>query len=189
MNTELKKAWYVYQYDEPQECIALFNNEGKAIHFSWDLSDDEIQKVYSDVHVFETFEEAKEYLNSIQPTFNKSKVKEYIAWLYGNNKENELKQLLPGSVFVELKRKSFVTRYDFDTIVSDVAKGVINIDAISIRIDQVSNVCHGNNCVQLELVNGKKIKTRTELEYAVVKAVFGSNYSGRTYTSIKPDID
>ena len=92
-------------------------------------------------------------------------------------------------MFVDLKRKSFVTRYDFDTIVSAVAKGVINIDAISIRIDQVSHVCYGDNCVQLELVNGKKIKTRTELEYAVVKAVFGSNYSGRTYTSIKPDID
>lgn len=190
MKCELVQSWYVYDFDEPKECLAIYNEKGEATHLSWDTDDEELIKTYGRTHVFKTFDEAKAYHNSIQPTFNKKQVHDYICWLQNNGEEDKLKELLPSSIINNLKnRDNNIPYYMFSRIVSDTAKGVICIDANTVRIDQVSHIRHGEDCVELVLANGAKIKTRTYIETLTVKAIFSDNNSGRTYTSLTADKD
>lgn len=190
MKCELVKSWYVYDFDEPKECLAIYNEKGEATHLSWDTDDEELVKAYGRTHVFKTFDEAKAYHNSILPTFNKKQVRDYICWLHDNGKDDELKELLPKSIINRLNgSNNSIPYYTFSHIVSNIAKGVICLNATTVRIDQVTHILHGSECIQLVLANGGKVNTCTELEERVVKAIFSENHSTMTYTSLTVDND
>ena len=194
MNCEMKKAWIVKEFNEPKEKWFLFNSEGKAIKYGRSETSALYELEEEDGKVFLTYDEAKAYHNSILPTFSTEQVRRYIDWLWDEDKREELKALLPTYIFDEVfnpydkdQDEGYVPRWRVMELIKDTMRGMICINAYSFHVSQISHIRYGDGCIEIELTGGKKIKTRTELEQAIVEAVTCINRSGMIFTSLKKD--
>lgn len=83
--------------------------------------------------------------------------------------------------------KSYYDRYD--NLIRYVNTGVLNINAESFTKDSIVEIKWGEDCAEIVLMNGSKVRTYTEQEFDLITDIFGINYSDRVFTDIKLEKD
>ena len=65
--------------------------------------------------------------------------------------------------------------------------GIININAVSFKKEDVSHIEWGDDCAKVCLKDGSDVKTYGKLEFYLIEDIFGDNNSDRTYTELKDE--
>lgn len=191
MNCELKKAWLVSGYNEPREVYAIFDENGVPFKMARD-EDRPYLNIPSDGNIFQTYEEAASFHNSILPTFSKEQVKSYLEWCYDNDKRELLEEIIPDNMYNFLYAQDsydndddIISINDLREILARTLRGVINLGPTSFHKDQVSLVRYGNECIELVLQDGTRVKTKTETDKIIVESLFCKNRSGLVFPDVK----
>ena len=83
--------------------------------------------------------------------------------------------------------KSYYDRYD--NLIKYVDTGMLNINAVSFTKDSIVEIKWGEDCAEIVLKNGSKVRTYTGQEFDLITDLFGTNYSDRVFTDIKLEKD
>lgn len=67
---------------------------------------------------------------------------------------------------------------------SIIRTGFINIKGDSFKVDDVEHIKWGELKAELSLTGGRKVETSNDVEFCVIKNLFGKNHSGYTYTRL-----
>lgn len=181
---ETKEAWAVYKYNLCVIKGILFSKNNKPMRFF--KSDSEVCYTMEEVEFFYTEKEAKAYSDE-----KKSEYKELAKQTLRNIKilDNissnivQFKDFLPDSH--RPKESRWYDRYY--ELLRVMNTGIININAVSFRKEEVSHIEWGDDCAKVCLKDGSDVKTYGKLEFNLIEDIFGENNSDRTYTNIKDE--
>lgn len=188
---EKTEMFLVRDFDNPIK-VNVIKRDGKVFLFAYAEEDDDYCKPYGEnLMFFDTEEEATKYHSDMISEIDIEKCKNYIEYLYRNNKK-ELETILPDVIYDNYKRgydNSFFFSYQDKAILQNALKGILNIDAVSFRISDISQVKYGEKWLTVVLKNGEEVTPRKEIEVFVIKSIFGENNSGRTFCQLNKPAD
>lgn len=181
---ETKEAWAVNTYNLKVIKGVLLSKSNKLLGFLEPISG--IVYTQKEAESFDTEDEAK--------TYSKEKKSEYKALakqtlsnvrILDNISPNiiQWKDYLPERY--HLKESPWYDRYY--ELLRVMNTGIININAISFRKEDVAHIEWGDDCAKVCLKDGSDVKTYGKLEFNLIKDIFGENNSDRTYSNIKDE--
>lgn len=89
-----------------------------------------------------------------------------------------------------LNNNYYNSYYDrYDKLIKYIDTGILNINAESFTKDSIVEIKWGEDCAEIVLTNGSKVRTYTKNELNLIEDLFGSNYSDRVFTDIKLETD
>ena len=181
---EAKEAWAVFSQSLNVYKGILFSKNNKPIRFL--ESGREIIFTPKELEFFDTEDEAKSYSDE-----KKSEYKALAKQTMNNIKI--LDSILPNIV----QRKDYLperyyhqdnTWYDrYYELLRVMNTGIININAVSFKKEDVAHIEWGDDCAKVCLKDGSDVKTYGKLEFNLIEDIFGENNSDRTYTDIKDE--
>ena len=181
---EAKEAWAVNTYNLKVIKGVLLSKSNKLLGFLEPISG--IVYTKEEAESFDTEDEAK--------TYSKEKKSEYKALakqtlsnvkLLDNISSNivQWKDYLPEKY--HQKDSPWYDRYY--ELLRVMNTGIININAVSFRKEDVAHIEWGDDCAKVCLKDGSDVKTYGKLEFYLIEDIFGENNSDRTYTNIKDE--
>ena len=181
---EAKEAWAVYKYNLCVIKGVLLSKSNKLLGFLEPISG--IVYTKEEAESFDTENEAK--------TYSKEKKSEYKA-LAKQTLTNikTLDHISSGIVcgkdyLPEKYSKKDYEWYDrYYELLRVMNTGIININAVSFRKEDVAHIEWGDDCAKVCLKDGSDVKTYGKLEFNLIEDIFGENNSDRTYTNIKDE--
>lgn len=99
----------------------------------------------------------------------------------------DAKDYIPEHYLNDSYYESYYDRYD--NLIRYVDTGMLNINAVSFTKDSIVEIKWGEDCAEIVLKNGSKVRTYTKNELNLIVDLFGSNYSDRVFTDIKLEKD
>ena len=181
---EAKEAWAVYSQSLNVYKGVLFSKNNKPIRFL--ESGRGIVFTPKESEFFDTEDEAKAYSDEKKSEY-KALAKQTL-----NNIEI-LDNILPNIVQWEdyLPERYYQkdnTWYDrYYELLRVMNTGIININAVSFRKEDVAHIEWGDDCAKVCLKDGSDVKTYGKLEFNLIEDIFGENNSDRTYTALKDE--
>ena len=181
---EAKEAWAVNTYNLKVIKGVLLSKSNKLLGFLEPISG--IVYTQEEAESFNTEDEAK--------TYSKEKKSEYKA-LAKQTLTNikTLDHISPNIVqwkdyLPERYHQKDSPWYDrYYELLRVMRTGIININAVSFRKEDVAHIEWGDDCAKVCLKDGSDVKTYGKLEFNLIEDIFGENNSDRTYTNIKDD--
>ena len=181
---EAKEAWAVNTYNLKVIKGILLSKSNKLLGFLEPISG--IVYTQEEAESFDTEDEAK--------TYSKEKKSEYKALAkqtltniktldHISSNIVQFKDFLPDSH--RPKESRWYDRYY--ELLRVMNTGIININAVSFRKEEVSHIEWGDDCAKVCLKDGSDVKTYGKLEFNLIKDIFGENNSDRTYTALKDE--
>ena len=181
---EAKEAWAVNTYNLKVIKGVLLSKSNKLLGFLEPISG--IVYTQEEAESFDTEDEAK--------TYSKEKKSEYKALakqtlrnikILDNTSSNiiQWKDYLPERY--HQKESPWYDRYY--ELLRVINTGIININAVSFKKEDVSHIEWGDDCAKVCLKDGSDVKTYGKLEFNLIEDIFGENNSDRTYTNIKDE--
>lgn len=181
---EAKEAWAVNTYNLKVIKGVLLSKSNKLLGFLEPISG--IVYTQEEAEPFDTEDEAK--------TYSKEKKSEYKALakqtlsnvrILDNISPNiiQWKDYLPERY--HQKESPWYDRYY--ELLHVINTGIININAVSFRKEDVSHIEWGDDCAKVCLKDGSDVKTYGKLEFNLIEDIFGENNSDRTYSNIKDE--
>ena len=181
---EAKEAWAVNTYNLKVIKGVLLSKSNKLLGFLEPISG--IVYTQEEAESFDTEDEAK--------TYSKEKKSEYKALakqtlsnvkILDNISTNivQWKDYLPERY--HQKESPWYDRYY--KLLRVINTGIININAVSFRKEDVAHIEWGDDCAKVCLKDGSDVKTYGKLEFNLIEDIFGENNSDRTYTNIKDE--
>lgn len=167
---------------EPSE-ITLVYRDGVPSHFRY-VGDNDYYNHHDDYKYFKTKEEADKYASDLMPVSDEL-IKKYIEHKYANG---ELEGVLSRDIYdyYIAGQKSYLhADYAQREQLENALRGILNIDAYSFRTTDVEMVKFGKDWCYLVLKNGTEINVNNDVEFFIIKSIFGSNNSERVFTNIK----
>lgn len=186
MRIEQLKMFVVDGFSEPSE-VDVIKKDGNVFIYSYSGDDDFCKAGDNDVF-FNTKEEADKFHSEIMSGLDIEKIRRYIGYMWGDDRLNEI---LPDGVYrlLEKGRKNFCFSYGDRCVLENALNGILNIDAVSLRLSDISCVKYGESWLSIILKNGKEIVPRSEIEKFIIESLFGDNNSRRSFTDIKKPMD
>ena len=181
---EAKEAWAVNTYNLKVIKGVLLSKSNKLLGFLEPISG--IVYTQEEAESFDTEDEAK--------TYSKEKKSEYKA-LAKQTLSNvrilddispdiiQRKDYLPER-YHQKKSPWYDRYYELRRVMNT---GIININAVSFKKEDVAHIEWGDDCAKVCLKDGSDVKTYGKLEFNLIEDIFGENNSDRTYTNIKDD--
>lgn len=181
---EAKEAWAVNTYNLKVIKGVLLSKSNKLLGFLEPISG--IVYTQKEAESFDTEDEAK--------TYSKEKKSEYKALakqtlsnvrILDNISQNiiQWKDYLPER-YHQKESPWYDRYYELRRVMNT---GIININAVSFRKEDVAHIEWGDDCAKVCLKDGSDVKTYGKLEFNLIEDIFGENNSDRTYTNIKDD--
>ena len=181
---EAKEAWAVNTYNLKVIKGVLLSKGNKLLGFLEPISG--IVYTQEEAESFDTEDEAK--------TYSKEKKSEYKALakqtlsnvrILDNTSSNiiQWKDYLPERY--HQKESPWYDRYY--ELLRVMNTGIININAVSFRKEDVAHIEWGDDCAKVCLKDGLDVKTYGKLEFNLIEDIFGENNSDRTYTALKDE--
>lgn len=181
---EAKEAWAVLKFSLTIiEGISISKNDGQVSFY------DPLSTIYytpNEAIVFNTEDEANAYSNE-----KKSEYKELAKQTLSNiiTLDNispnivQWKDYLPEN---HLRKDSgwYDRYYELRRVMNT---GIININAVSFKKEDVSHIEWGDDCAKVCLKDGSDVKTYGKLEFNLIEDIFGENNSDGTYTELKDE--
>ena len=181
---EAKEAWAINKYNL---CIikgVLFSKNNKPMRFF--KSDSEVCYTMEEVEFFYTEKEAKAYSDEKKSEY-KALAKQTLSnvRILDNTSPNiiQWKDYLPERY--HQKESPWYDRYY--ELLRVINTGIININAVSFRKEDVAHIEWGDDCAKVCLKDGSDVKTYGKLEFNLIEDIFGENNSDRTYTTLKDE--
>ena len=181
---EAKEAWAVYKFSLKIIKGLLISMNGKPMFFR----ESSLMFFYTsnEVIIFDTNDEAiayskekkSEYKALAKQTLNNIKILDGISSSIVQGKD-----YLPEKYLRE-DDQWYDRYYELCRVMNT---GIININAVSFRKEDVSHIEWGDDCAKVCLKDGSDVKTYGKLEFNLIKDIFGKNNSDRTYTNIKDE--
>ena len=181
---EAKEAWAVNTYNLKVIKGVLLSKSNKLLGFLEPISG--IVYTQEEAESFDTEDEAK--------TYSKEKKSEYKALAKQTLSNVRILDNISQNI---IQRKDYLPEryhqkespwYDRYYELRRVMKtGIININAVSFRKEDVAHIEWGDDCAKVCLKDGSDVKTYGKLEFYLIVDIFGENNSDRTYTNIKDD--
>lgn len=181
---EAKEAWAVNSYNLRVIKGVLLSKSNKLLGFLEPISG--IVYTQKEAESFDTEDEAK--------TYSKEKKSEYKA--LAKQTLNNIK-ILDGISSSIVQGKDYLPEryhqndspwYDrYYELLPVMRTGIININAVSFRKEEVSHIEWGDDCAKVCLKDGSDVKTYGKLEFNLIEDIFGENNSDRTYTTLKDE--
>lgn len=181
---EAKEAWAVYKYNLCVIKGVLLSKSNKPMRFF--KSDSEVCYTMEEIEFFYTEKEAKAYSDE-----KKSEYKALAKQTLSNVRilDNISSDIVQQKDYLSeghcLKDSPWYDRYYELRRVMNT--GIININAVSFRKEDVAHIEWGDDCAKVCLKDGSDVKTYGKLEFNLINDIFGMNNSDRTYTNIKDD--
>ena len=181
---EAKEAWAVNTYNLKVIKGVLLSKSNKLLGFLEPISG--IVYTQEEAESFDTEDEAKtyskekksEYKALAKQTLTNIKTLDHISSdiVWG-------KDYLPEKYF-----KKDCGWYDrYYELLRVMRTGIININALSFKKEDVSHIEWGDDCAKVCLKDGSDVKTYGKLEFNLIEDIFGENNSDRTYTALKDE--
>ena len=181
---EAKEAWAVNTYNLKVIKGVLLSKSNKLLGFLEPISG--IVYTQEEAESFDTEDEAK--------TYSKEKKSEYKALakqtlsnvkLLDNISSNivQWKDYLPEK-YHQKDSPWYDRYYELRRVINT---GIININAVSFKKEDVSHIEWGDDCAKVCLKDGSDVKTYGKLEFYLIEDIFGDNNSDRTYTELKDE--
>lgn len=181
---EAKEAWAVIKYNLCVIKGVLFSKNNKPMRFF--KSDSEVCYTMEEVEFFYTEKEAKAYSDE-----KKSEYKELAKQTLTNIKtlDNISSNIVQWKDYLpERYHQKDSPWYDrYYELLRVMRTGIININAVSFRKEEVSHIEWGDDCAKVCLKDGSDVMTYGKLEFNLIEDIFGENNSDRTYTNIKDE--
>lgn len=181
-----KKTMYVVQgYYEPEEMDVIMN--GEEVFLVSSIGNDDFYSIGENSGVFDTKEEADKFHHNKIPKFDKKEIKEYIEFLFRNDREAEI---LPEMIIDRFEKGDYAFQISFHekNQIKDALRGVLNVDARSFRVSDVSCVKYGKDWLSVVLRDGEEIVPTNSTEIFIIESVFGNNNSRMIISNIvKPE--
>lgn len=162
-------------------------DESGAVFMVYDTEEEGWRQFFSESCKFFTSEaEAMNYARSLFPS-DMDKVKYYLEYLE-SYEPDKLEQHLPDFIYSMYKKgmKSAGHTYSEVTQMKEALAGNININACTFRAEQVSCIKwlsgKDGSKAKIHLKNGTTILTNSDVEYEIIRAIFGQNRSGMSFT-------
>lgn len=182
---EAKEAWAVRKYSLKVTKGLLISMNGNPMFFR----EPSTMFLYepNEVVIFDTKDEANAY--------SKEKKSEYKALAKQTLSNIDILDHISTNI---IQRKDYLPQkynqrnndywYDRHYELRRVMRtGIININAISFRKEDVAHIEWGDDCAKVCLKDGSDVKTYGELEFNLIEDIFGENNSDRTYTELKDE--
>ena len=181
---EAKEAWAVRKFSlNLIRGIAIYKND-KPVSFYRPSST--IYYTPNEVVIFDTKDEANSYSNEKKSEY-KALAKQTLSniKMLDNISPNivQWKDYLPEKYHQE-DNPWYDRYYELCRVMNT---GIININAVSFRKEEVSHIEWGDDCAKVCLKDGSDVKTYGKLEFNLIEDIFGENNSDRTYTNIKDE--
>lgn len=181
---EAKEAWAVRKFSLTVVKGLLISMNSKPIFFSERSS--MFCYTLDEVEIFDTKDEANAYSNE-----KKSEYKELAKQTLNNI-------MTLDSISSDIvQRKDYLSEkhcqkdnpwYDrYYELRRVMNTGIININAVSFRKEDVAHIEWGDDCAKVCLKDGSDVKTYGKLEFNLIEDIFGENNSDRTYTELKDE--
>ena len=181
---EAKETWAVRKYSLKVTKGLLISMNGKPIFFREPST--MLPYEPNEVVIFDTKDEANAY--------SKEKKSEYKALakqtlsnvkLLDNISSNivQWKDYLPEK-YHQKDSPWYDRYYELRRVMNT---GIININAVSFKKEDVSHIEWGDDCAKVCLKDGSDVKTYGKLEFYLIEDIFGDNNSDRTYTELKDE--
>ena len=181
---EAKEAWAVNTYNLKVIKGVLFSKNNKPMRFF--KSDSEVCYTMEEVEFFYTEKEAKAYSDEKKSEY-KALAKQTLSNVrtLDNISPNivQWKDYLPERY--HQKDSPWYDRYY--ELLRVMNSGIININALSFRKEDVAHIEWGDDCAKVCLKDGSDVKTYGKLEFNLIEDIFGENNSDRTYTALKDE--
>ena len=181
---EAKEAWAVYKYNLCVIKGVLFSKNNKPMRFF--KSDSEVCYTMEEVEFFYTEKEAKAYSDEKKSEY-KALAKQTLSnvKLLDNISSNivQWKDYLPEK-YHQKDSPWYDRYYELRRVINT---GIININAVSFKKEDVSHIEWGDDCAKVCLKDGSDVKTYGKLEFYLIEDIFGDNNSDRTYTELKDE--
>ena len=181
---EAKEAWAVNTYNLKVIKGVLFSKNNKPMRFF--KSDSEVCYTMEEVEFFYTEKEAKAYSDEKKSEY-KALAKQTLSnvRILDNISPNiiQWKDYLPERY--HQKNSPWYDRYY--ELLRVMNSGIININAVSFRKEDVAHIEWGDDCAKVCLTDGSDVKTYGKLEFNLIEDIFGENNSDRTYTELKDE--
>ena len=181
---EAKETWAVYKYNLCVIKGVLFSKNNKPMRFF--KSDSEVCYTMEEVEFFYTEKEAKAYSDKKKSEY-KALAKQTLSnvRILDNISPNivQWKDYLPERY--HQKDSPWYDRYY--ELLRVMNSGIININAVSFRKEDVAHIEWGDDCAKVCLKDGSDVKTYGKLEFDLIEDIFGENNSDRTYTALKDE--
>ena len=181
---EAKEAWAVNTYNLKVIKGVLLSKSNKLLGFLEPISG--IVYTQEEAESFDTEDEAK--------TYSKEKKSEYKALAKQTlSNVRKLDNISPNIVqwkdyLPERYHQKDSPWYDrYYELFRVMRTGIININALSFKKEDVSHIEWGDDCAKVCLKDGSDVKTYGKLEFNLIEDIFGENNSDRTYTNIKDE--
>lgn len=189
MQLEATKMFLVNDYYYPEE-VNVIKRDGKVFLFSYSV-DDEYNKPCKGMVFFDTKEAANKYHSDMMSEFDIKKIKDYIQFVYYNNVE-KLESILPDNVYDNYKKGKnsfFSCSYLDEAMLRNALNGILNIDGISFRVSDISQVKYGEKWLSVILKDGKEVTPKRKIEVFVIESIFGNNNSGMCFKGLDKPMD
>ena len=181
---EAKEAWAVYSQSLNVYKGVLFSKNNKPIRFL--ESGRGIVFTPKESEFFDTEDEAKTYSDEKKSEY-KALAKQTLSnvRILDNISPNiiQWKDYLPERY--HQKDSPWYDRYY--ELLRVMNSGIININAVSFKKEDVSHIEWGDDCAKVCLKDGSDVKTYGKLEFYLIEDIFGVNNSDRTYTELKDE--
>ena len=181
---EAKEAWAVYKFSLKVAKGLLISLNDKPMFFR----ESSLMFCYTpdEVVIFDTNDEAiayskekkSEYKALAKQTLNNIKILDHIS-----SSIVQTKDYLPEKYHQE--DNSWYDRYY--ELCRVMNTGIININAVSFKKEDVAHIEWGDDCAKVCLKDGSDVKTYGKLEFNLIEDIFGENNSDRTYSNIKDE--
>lgn len=176
-----EKRYLVSGFYDYGQVDVLISQSGKINLYSIEGADEYI--VPSETSAFFVDKQAYEDYKSSQIPTNIEHVKQYLQYLYANEDDERLKEILPPRLYACYHKGYWNTIYfkyhEFDKIKKAIS-GLLEIGTHTIRPSQVDYITYlAGNKTELHLTSGKVITSDDETEKIIIKAMFGGNASGK----------
>lgn len=186
MQLEQVRMFLVNGFQEPLE-VNVIKKNGKVFVYSYQNETEYTGPIEYD-RFFDSKEEADKYYSDIMSGINIEKTKEYIQFFLEYN-IGKLESILPKVIYDALDKRSDRTFSFWDMqFLREALNGILNINGISFRASDISQIKYGDKWLSVILKNGEEITPRKEVEVFVIKSLFGENHSDMSFTNInKPE--
>lgn len=188
MKLEQKRMYEVDGHGKPYEADVIYKNDKPFISSS--AGDDDFYQLGDSGMLFDTKEEADKYYSKITSKFDAKEIKKYIEEI--GCYSDKLKEMLPDDIYQSYKigrDSSMCLSYKEKSVLRMALNGILNIDAMSFRLDDIDYVKYGIDWLSIVLKNGEEITPKTDIEVFIIKSIYGDNNSSREFTNIKKPKD
>ena len=182
---EAKEAWAVRKYSLKVIKGLLISMNDKPMFFR----ETSLMFCYTpdEVVIFDTKDEANTYSKE-----KKSEYKELAKQTLSNIDilDNISSNIIQRKDYLPQKHNQRNTDYWYDRhyeLHRVMSTGIININAVSFRKEDVAHIEWGDDCAKVYLKDGSDVKTYGKLEFNLIEDIFGENNSDRTYTELKDE--